>query len=72
MCAHTKTLTAKPRGKVHPLLIPTKPWDSIGMDFIGPFPKLKGHDYLWIMICCMTSIVHLIPVHMQMSVSELS
>ncbi|KXN92173.1 hypothetical protein AN958_09083 [Leucoagaricus sp. SymC.cos] len=72
MCTHTKVPTTKPRGKIHPLLIPTKPWDSIGMDFIGPFPKSKGHDYLWIKICHMTSMVHLIPVHTRMSTSELS
>ncbi|KXN91913.1 hypothetical protein AN958_11359 [Leucoagaricus sp. SymC.cos] len=64
MCAHTKTLAIKPRGEIHSLLIPTKLWDSIGMDFIGPFSESKRHNYLWIMICCMTSIVHLIPVHM--------
>ncbi|KXN88382.1 hypothetical protein AN958_07391, partial [Leucoagaricus sp. SymC.cos] len=46
MCICTKAPTTKPRGKIHPLSIPTKLWDSIGMDFIGPFPKSKGHDYL--------------------------
>ncbi|KXN87191.1 hypothetical protein AN958_09091 [Leucoagaricus sp. SymC.cos] len=55
--------TTKPRGKIHPFLISTKLWDSIGIDFIGLFPESKEHDYLWIMICYMTSIVHLIPVH---------
>ncbi|KXN92175.1 Pro-Pol polyprotein [Leucoagaricus sp. SymC.cos] len=46
MCAHTKVPTTKPRGEIHSLLILTKLWDSIGMDFIGPFPELKGHNYL--------------------------
>ncbi|KXN92934.1 Pro-Pol polyprotein [Leucoagaricus sp. SymC.cos] len=46
ICAHVKAPTTKPRGEIYPLPIPTKPWDSIGMDFIGPFPKSKGHDYL--------------------------
>ncbi|KXN91391.1 hypothetical protein AN958_00914, partial [Leucoagaricus sp. SymC.cos] len=53
----------KPRGKIYPLPISTKLWDSIGIDFIGPFSKSKGHNYLWIIICCITSIVYLIPVH---------
>jgi hypothetical protein len=59
-------------GKLHPLPIPTKPWDSIGMDFIGPFPESRGFNYLWVIICRMTSMVHLIPVHMKMKASELS
>ncbi|KXN88522.1 hypothetical protein AN958_07230 [Leucoagaricus sp. SymC.cos] len=63
MCAYIKVPTTKPRGEIHPLPIPTKLWDSIGIDFISLFPELKGHDYLWIMICHMTSMVHLIPVH---------
>jgi hypothetical protein len=55
-----------------PLPIPTKPWDSIGMNFIGPFPESKGFNYLWVIICRMTSMVHLIPVHTKMKASELS
>jgi hypothetical protein len=45
--------------------------NSIRMDFIGPFPKVKGSNYLWIIICRMTSMVHLIPVHTQMMAFEL-
>jgi hypothetical protein len=59
-------------GKLHPLPIPTKPWDSIGMDFIGPFPESKGFNYLWVVICRMTSMVHLIPVHTKITATELS
>ena len=33
------------------------------MDFIGPFPKSQGYDYLWVIICRLTSMVHLIPVN---------
>jgi hypothetical protein len=45
---------------------------TMGMDFIGPFPKSKGYNYLWVIICRMTSMVHLIPVHTKMKASELS
>jgi hypothetical protein len=54
------------------LPIPTKPWDFIGMDFIGPFPEAKGFNYLWAIICRRTSMVHLIPVHTTMKASNLS
>jgi len=34
------------------------------MDFVGPFPEQGEHDYLWVMLCRMTSLVHLVPVTM--------
>jgi hypothetical protein len=71
-CVRAKRSTKKPMGKLHPLPIPTKPWDSIGMDFVGPFPESKGFNYLWVVICRMTSMVHLIPVHTKITATELS
>ena len=71
-CAHAKGTNKRPMGKLHPLTIPMKPWDSIGMDFIGPFPRSKGFNYLWVIICRMTSMVHLIPVHTRMTTTDLS
>jgi len=35
----------KPVGKIHPLPIATRPWESIGMDFIGPFLEVNGYNY---------------------------
>jgi len=71
-CQQAKGLNQKTMGKLHPLPIPTKPWDSIGMDFIGPFPEVNSYNYLWVVICRMTSMVHLIPVHTAMTAKELS
>ena len=42
------------------------------MDFIGSFPKLHGFDYLWVVICRLTSMVHLIPVNTTTTASELA
>jgi hypothetical protein len=53
---HTKGSNTKLFGKLHPLPVPIKPWDSIGMDFIRPFPKSKGFNYLWVIICRMNSM----------------
>ncbi|KAF7770793.1 hypothetical protein Agabi119p4_6767 [Agaricus bisporus var. burnettii] len=71
-CATSKTSTTKPSGELHSLPIPVRPWQSIGMDFVGPFPEAKGHNYLWVVLCRMTSMVHLIPVHTTMSATDLS
>ena len=72
VCQQTKTLNAKPMGRLHSLPIPRRPWDSIGMDFVGPFPTSKGYDYLWVVICRLISMVHLIPVTTKITASELS
>ena len=71
-CQCLKPSNKLPAGKHHPLPISTKPWDSIGMDFIGPFPEAKEFNYLWVVICQMMSMVHLIPVHMTMTAVQLS
>lgn len=76
-CQQCKGDTKKLNGKLHTLPIPTKPWDSIGMDFVGPFPEVKADDgrkfnYLWVIICRMTSMVHLVPTHTTMTAKQLS
>ena len=62
-CQTTKTSTAKPRGLLHSLPIPEAPWQSIAMDFVGPFPECMGYDYLLVVICRLTSLTHLIPTN---------
>ena len=47
ICQTSKPTNQKLTGKLHPLPIPTKPWDSIGMDFIRPFPESKRYNYLY-------------------------
>ena len=71
-CQRSKGPTQRPIGKLHPLPVPTKPWDSIGMDFVGPFPESKGYNYLWVIICRMISMVHLVPLTINVTTSELS
>ncbi len=76
-CQRCKGDTKPPAGKLHSLLVPVKPWDSIGMDFVGPFPEIATDDgrklnYLWVIVCRMTSMVHLVPVHTTMTASQLS
>ena len=61
ICQTTKTSNAKPKGLLHTLPIPSAPWTSIAMNFVGPFPKVLGYDYLMVVICRLTSLVHLIP-----------
>ncbi len=76
-CQQCKGDTKKPSSKLHTLPILMKPWDSIGMDFVGPFPEIKADNsrmfnYLWVIVCQMMSMVHLIPTHTTMMAKQLS
>jgi hypothetical protein len=50
-CQMSKSSNQLKPGLLHSLPIPSRPWQSIGMDFIGPFPVCQGYDYLWVIIC---------------------
>ena len=71
-CAQAKGEYQQPVGKLHPLPIATRPWESIGMDFVGPFPEVDGFNYLWVVICRMLSMIHLVPVNTTTTASQLS
>ena len=68
----TKSSTQKVPGLLHSLPIPVWPWESIVMDFVGPFPESGGSDYLWVVICHLTSMVHLVPIRTTTTTSELA
>ena len=72
ICQVSKTSTQWPVGLLHTLPIPNRPWGSIRMDFIGPFNKSKGFNYLWVVICRLTSMVHLVPVNTTTKASEIA
>jgi integrase-like protein len=71
-CQVTKTTNQLPQGLLHSLPIPRQPWGSIAMDFVGPFPPSEGHDYLWVVLCRLTSMVHLVPIQTTIKASELA
>src|SRR5260221_9437324 len=52
------------------IIIP--PTTSITMDFIGPFPKSLDSNYLWVIVCCLTSQVHLVPIKTTTNALELT
>jgi hypothetical protein len=72
ICQTTRSSTQQVPGLLHSLPIPMHPWGSIVMDFVGPFLESNRHDYLWVVICCLMSMVHLILIHMTTKASELT
>ena len=72
LCQTTKPSNQAPMGLLHSLPIPTRPWQSISMDFLGPFPRSQEFDYLWVILCRLTSHTHLIPIVTTIKASELA
>jgi hypothetical protein len=60
-CEMNKTSTQRPKGLLHSLPTPDRPWQSIGIDFMGPLPKSNDCNYLMVVIDRLTSPVHLVP-----------
>ena len=72
MCQTTKQWTERKAGLLHQLPILETPWSLISMDFVGPFPLSLNYNYLWVVMCWLTSQVHLIPVKMMINVLKLT
>jgi transposase InsO family protein len=72
LCQTTKDLNQNPQGLLHSLPVPHRPWESIAMDFVGPFPDAHGYDYIWVVLCRLTSQVHLIPTNTRVSAVDLA
>lgn len=61
-CQRNKSSTHKPSGLLHSLPIPTRPWESISMDFITCLPKTaQGHDAILTVVDRLTKLAHFIP-----------
>ena len=60
-CMTSKDANSKPSGLLHSLPIPNRPWQSIGLDFMGSLPKSNDFDYLLVVIDRLTSQGHLVP-----------
>jgi len=71
-CQVTKDSSQKPKGLLHTLLVPNRPWKSIGMDFMGPLPLSRGYNYLLVVIDRLTSQVHLVPTTTRVTAKQVA
>lgn len=64
-CQTSKPTNNLPYRLLEPLKVPTRPWEMIGIDFVGPLPKshtLNGvFDMILVAIDHLTAMVHLVP-----------
>ncbi|KAJ3529364.1 hypothetical protein NMY22_g9024 [Coprinellus aureogranulatus] len=64
-CRMNKPDNQRPYGLLNPLSLPTYPWETIGVDFVGPLPESENRDGVFdtvtVVIDHLTSMVHLVP-----------
>jgi transposase InsO family protein len=60
-CARAKSSSLPPTGLLQPLPIPHRPWEVIGIDFVGPLPETKkGHSMILSVTDKLTKMGHFI------------
>ena len=50
-CQVSKYPTQKPAGTAKTLPIPTRPFESLALDFLGPLPKSEGYENVMTAVC---------------------
>ena len=72
-CGQNKASNRTASDVLHPLPIPTRRWETISMDFVGPLPKTsKGYDFLLTVVDKFSKMVHLIPCTQKVTASEVA
>jgi hypothetical protein len=75
-CKISKPSNQKPYGLLNPLSVPSYPWESVGMDFVGPLPESSNRDgtfdSITVVICLLTSMVPLIPSRINYNAPQLA
>jgi hypothetical protein len=70
ICSTCKPTNRK-LGLYSPLPIPSHPWESISMDFVGGLPMSKmGHDYLYVVVDRFSKMCILIPCKKQITTKQ--
>ena len=61
LCATRKPSNRK-LGLYTPFLVPSRPWESVSMDFVGGLPlSRKQHDYIYVVVDRFNNICILMP-----------
>ncbi|KAJ9525206.1 hypothetical protein QJQ45_020746, partial [Haematococcus lacustris] len=61
-CQRNKATNQLPPGLLQPLPIPSRNWQQVSMDFIGPLPATpRGHTMIFTVVDKLSKMIHLIP-----------
>ncbi|SNX85847.1 related to Gag-pol polyprotein [Melanopsichium pennsylvanicum] len=63
VCARYKAPQHRPYGLLQPLSTPSRPWNSISMDFIEGLPKSEGYDSIFVVVDRLTKYAILTPTY---------
>ena len=70
MCSTCKHTNRK-LGLYSPLPVPSHPWESISMDFVGGLPmSRRGHDYLYVVVDRFSKMCILMPCKKQVTAEQ--
>eukprot|EP00983_Pelagomonas_calceolata_P001983 66871-Pelagomonas_calceolata.AAC.1 len=70
-CQRNKASTLKKAGKLQPLSIPGRRWESVSMDFIVKLPNsTRGYDAILVFVDRLTKMVRLVPTTESTSAAE--
>lgn len=76
VCATTKSSTTRPLGLLRSMPVPRRPWQYIGIDFVGPLPLSENRHGSFDMICVvidqLTFMVHLIPTQQTYGAADMA
>jgi hypothetical protein len=62
LCLRNKDCTGKPIGDTKILKIPLRPWESIAIDFLGPFNVSNGYQHITVVMDRFSSAIILVPL----------
>ena len=61
-CRRSKSLSQKPAGLLQPLLIPSRRWSHVSLDFITHLPRTRSnHDSILVLVDSLSKMAHFIP-----------
>lgn len=60
-CQRLKSRTSLTSGRMQATEVPRMPMEAVSLDFIGPFPKVRGYDMILSITCRLTGFVRAIP-----------
>ena len=71
LCQRNKPDTRGRQGLPQSIVLTNQPWECIGMDFIGPFPKTpRGNDFVLVVIDKVSKYVYYIPTTLKVTSQE--
>jgi len=66
-CQRTKSHRVPARTPLHPFDPPSRPWEVVSTDLIGPLPECQGYNAILTIVDCATKAVKFEPTHLELT-----